>query len=411
MSAYEDMKKNPVREVIEMDFNTRFVLIDSYQKARKYMEGIGADPSGQKYMQSKALFFTIIVDNLSVPAAIILKQEMLSKGGEVAVHRETLTHKVDRTAVLLMGTVHQYRKLIRKLKGQPFQLSRLADELEVLLSNLTGEAKQLIDCLHGPLVLGERTLVMGIVNVTPDSFSDGGKYDRVDAAVEHALRLIEEGADIIDIGGESTRPGFAEVSAEEELARIIPVIETLAHQIDVPISVDTYKAEVGRKALEAGASIINDVWGFQREQELARVAADFDCPVILMHNQQGTEYHDLMGDIFLFLRRSIEIAETRGVKPEKIILDPGIGFGKTLEQNLEVMKHLEEFKSLGKPILLGTSRKSMIGKTLDLPVNERVEGTGATVALGIAKGVDIVRVHDVKEMVRVVKMTDAMVRR
>jgi dihydropteroate synthase len=252
---------------------------------------------------------------------------------------------------------------------------------------------------------------MGIVNVTPDSFSDGGKYDRVEKAVEHAWRLVEEGADIIDIGGESTRPGFAEVSAEEELRRIIPVLEELAPQIKVPISVDTYKAEVGRWALEAGAAIINDIWGFQREPELAKVAAEYDCPVVLMHNQDGTDYHDLMGELILFLRKSIQIAESAGVAAEKIIVDPGIGFGKNLDQNLEVMKRLDELKTLGKPVLLGTSRKSMIGQTLNLPVTEREEGTAATIALGIAKGVDIVRVHNVKEMVRVVKMTDAMIRR
>lgn len=394
-----------------MEFNTRVVSVNSYQRARDLMAGIGVDQGGQKYMQSKGIFYTIMVDNLSIPAATILKQEMLSKGGEAAIHREAITHKVDRTSALLMGTVQQYKKVITKLKGQPFQLKKLAGELEILLSHLTGSKVRQVDCVNGPLVFGERTLVMGIVNVTPDSFSDGGLFNRVDAAVEHAWQLVDEGADIIDIGGESTRPGFDQVPAEEELKRIIPVIEALAKKIKVPISVDTYKAAVGQRAMEAGAAILNDIWGFQREPELARAAAQFDCPVILMHNQDHTEYRDLMGDITAFLRRSIEIAQSAGVKPDKIILDPGIGFGKTLEHNLEVMNHLEEFQTLGKPILLGTSRKSMIGKTLDLPTDQRLEGTAATVTLGIAKGIDIVRVHDVKEIVRVVRMTDAMVRR
>lgn len=394
-----------------MDFNPRIVTIDHYQEAKKAMNDIGVDAQGQIYMQSKAMFYTIRVDNLSIPAATILKQEMLSRGGEVAVHREVLTHKIDKTSVILMGTVKQYKKLIPKLKGQPFKLTLLADQLTEVIRNLTEQKILELECRKGPLVFGERTLVMGILNVTPDSFSDGGNFNHVDVAVEHARKMVEAGADIIDIGGESTRPGAQEVSKEEELARILPIIKAISDEINVLISVDTYKAEVARKALEAGASIINDVWGFQREPDIAKVAAEYECPVILMHNQQGTEYEDLMGDIFSFLKKSIEIAQNAGVAPEKIILDPGIGFGKDLDQNLEVMHRLEEFNTLGKPVLLGTSRKSLIGKTLDLPVNERVEGTAATVTLGIAKGVDIVRVHDVKEMGRVVKMTDAMVRR
>lgn len=200
------------------------------------------------------------------------------------------------------------------------------------------------------------------------------------------------------------------ISAEEEIARVIPIIEALSKEINVPISIDTYKAEVGRKAMEAGASILNDIWGFQYDQKMAQLAAEYDCPVVLMHNQNGTEYENLMGDILFFLRKSIEIAESAGVNPDKIIVDPGIGFGKNLEQNLEVMNRLDEFKSLGKPVLLGTSRKRIVGEVLELPLADRVEGTAATVALGIAKGVDIVRVHDVKEMARVAKMTDAMVR-
>lgn len=394
-----------------MDFNARIVSIDNYRTAKKFFAEAGASAGGQGIMQSKALFFTVMAENVSDAAANILKQEMLSKGGECAIHRDALTHKTGRSSVLLMGTVKQYKGLVVKLKGQPFRLSGLSQELELLIAHLTKDSSRVLACKNGPLTLGERTLVMGILNFTPDSFSDGGKFNQLDMAVEHACQMVEAGADIIDVGGESTRPGSREVSAEEELDRVIPVIEALAQKIKVPISIDTYKAEVGRRAMEAGAAIINDVWGFQAEPELAEVAAKYDCPVVLMHNQKGTEYGNLMGDILLFLRKSIQIAEAAGVDPEKIIIDPGIGFGKDLEQNLEVMNRLEEFKSLGKAVLLGTSRKSMIGKVLDLPVTDRVEGTAATVALGIAKGVDIVRVHDVKEMMRTVKMTDAMVRR
>ncbi|MCK5583810.1 MAG: dihydropteroate synthase, partial [Elusimicrobiales bacterium] len=216
------------------------------------------------------------------------------------------------------------------------------------------------------------------------------------------------GADIIDIGGESTRPGHQSVSLNEELKRVIPLIEKLSQKIKVPISIDTYKAEVARKAIEAGAHIINDVWGFKRDHNMAGVAAELNVPVVLMHNRTNTSYKSLMGDIIADLRESVDIALKAGVKPGKIILDPGIGFAKDLQDNLTVMNRLEEIVALGYPVLLGTSRKSMIGSTLDLPVTERVEGTSATVALGISKGCKIIRVHDVKEIKRVCKMMDAM---
>uniref|UniRef100_UPI0030B96E3F dihydropteroate synthase n=1 Tax=unclassified Candidatus Frackibacter TaxID=2648818 RepID=UPI0030B96E3F len=259
---------------------------------------------------------------------------------------------------------------------------------------------------------------MGILNVTPDSFSDGGQFDQLDIAVKHAKEMVANGADIIDIGGESTRPGSDPLPLEDELERVIPAIERLTDEIDVPISIDTYKSKVGRAALEAGAHIINDVTGFKAEPELAKVAAEYGAPVIVMHTQgmpkemqKNPSYDDLISEILEYLQESINTALEAGLEKNKIIIDPGIGFGKTTDHNLEIMQRLGEFKSLGQPILLGTSRKSMIGNTLNLPVEERVEGTGATVSIGIANGADIVRVHDVKEMARVAKMTDAMVRR
>ncbi|HHT64098.1 MAG: dihydropteroate synthase [Bacillota bacterium] len=393
-----------------MGFNTRIVSINNRQTAKKFLNETGASTGGLRLMEPKALFFTVMVENLSDPAAHILKQEMLSKGGECAIHRDVLINKAGNSSALLMGTLKQFKNLITKLKAQQFGLPRLSQELEILMNNMISDGIKKIDCKNGPLVLGERTLVMGILNITPDSFSDGGKYNQLDTALKRACQMVEEGADIIDVGGESTRPGYQMISAEEEIARVIPIIEALSKEINVPISIDTYKAEVGRKAMEAGASILNDIWGFQYDQKMAQLAAEYDCPVVLMHNQNGTEYENLMGDILFFLRKSIEIAESAGVNPDKIIVDPGIGFGKNLEQNLEVMNRLDEFKSLGKPVLLGTSRKRIVGEVLELPLADRVEGTAATVALGIAKGVDIVRVHDVKEMARVAKMTDAMVR-
>lgn len=260
------------------------------------------------------------------------------------------------------------------------------------------------------LPIHQRTLVMGILNVTPDSFSDGGRYHRIEKAVEHARQMVEEGADIIDIGGESTRPQSTTVSLDEELSRVIPIVEALSQVVEVPLSVDTYKGEVAWQSIQAGAHMINDVWGFKKDPDMAQIAAELRVPVILMHNREVPHYQDLMADICADLMESVNLARQAGVQDNQIILDPGIGFAKSHTENLIVMNHLEQVVHLGYPVLLGTSRKSMIGKTLDLPVDQRVEGTGATVTLGITKGCNIVRVHDVKEMVRIARMTDAMVR-
>jgi len=263
---------------------------------------------------------------------------------------------------------------------------------------------------------------MGVINVSPDSFSGDGLAD-VEEAVVRAERLASEGADIIDIGGESTRPGSTPLSPDEELRRVIPVVEKLAHEISVPLSVDTYKLEVARQALNAGANMINDIWGLKKEPRLAELAAQKGVPIALMSNQRGTPCHDIMSAVISDLKRAIEQALDAGVPRENIIVDPGIGFGKTQEQNLEVLQRLDELQALGRPILLGSSRKSFIGWVLDLtpeqrlnevafvpPGDQRLEGTAATIAIGIAKGADIVRVHDVKEMARVCKMSDALVR-
>ncbi|MFU0782022.1 MAG: dihydropteroate synthase [Thermoanaerobacterium thermosaccharolyticum] len=257
--------------------------------------------------------------------------------------------------------------------------------------------------------VGKRTYIMGILNMTPDSFSDGGKYNTFEKGMDRALKMIEDGADIIDVGGESSRPGYKPVTAEEELRRINDIVKKL-REVNTIVSVDTMKSKVAEESLKNGAHIINDIWGLQRDPDMAKVVADYGAGVVIMHNKDVAEYDDLLKDVISFLEKSIDIALKAGIKEENIMIDPGIGFGKTLEHNLTLMKRLDELKVLGFPILLGTSRKSMIGHVLKLDVNERVEGTAATVAIGISKGADIVRVHDVKEMARVAKMTDAMVR-
>lgn len=272
-----------------------------------------------------------------------------------------------------------------------------------------------MNCRGRTLTLGVRTHVMGILNVTPDSFSDGGCYLDVEQAVAHAELMASEGATLIDIGGESSRPGASPVSIDEELARVLPVIRAIADTVDVLLSVDTYKAEVARCALEAGAHLINDITALQGDTGMAAVVAEMEAGLILMHikgtprtMQQSPQYDDVVGEICMSLQKSIQSAEAQGVAAERIIIDPGIGFGKTMEHNLKILKRLEEFRGLQKPLLIGTSRKSFIGNILELPVTERVEGTTATVCWAIAHGVDIVRVHDVKENVRAARMTDAL---
>lgn len=258
--------------------------------------------------------------------------------------------------------------------------------------------------------LGKRTYIMGILNVTPDSFSDGGKFNEIDAAVNQARKLIEDGADIIDIGGESTRPGAEYVTEEEEIKRVVPIIKAIKEKLDVTISIDTYKARTAEESIKAGADIINDIWGAKYDKSMAKVAAKYNTPIILMHNRENKPYENLMEDVVRDLQESIDIALKAGVKKENIILDPGIGFSKTYEENLIVMNNCEIIKKLGYPMLLGTSRKSMIGLTLNLPVNERVEGTLATSVMGIIKGFEFIRVHDVLENKRVAIMTDTILK-
>ena len=265
------------------------------------------------------------------------------------------------------------------------------------------------------LILGGRTLVMGILNVTPDSFSDGGKWNTRDRALRHMEEMVHDGADIIDIGAESSRPGFVPMGAAEETERLMPFLESVLAECPVPVSVDTFKAETARAALSAGAHLLNDIWGLQyaeKPEEMARAAAEANAPVVVMHNQNGTVYDgDIIAAMRTFFLRSLAIADAAGLARENIILDPGIGFGKTAEQNLQVIKRMDElvsYESADYPVLLGASRKSFIGAALGLPVEERMEATGAACVLGIARGACIMRVHDVKPIVRMCRMADAI---
>ena len=250
--------------------------------------------------------------------------------------------------------------------------------------------------------------IMGILNVTPDSFSDGGKFNQMDAALVHAEQMMEEGADIIDIGGESTRPGHVQISEEEEIERTAPIIEAVKNRFDVPVSIDTYKAKVAQAAVDAGADLVNDIWGLKYDEKIAGVIAGSGVACCLMHNRDNHEYRNFMEDMKQDLRETIAIAKQAGIAEDKIMLDPGVGFGKTYENNLEVIDKLEELEELGYPLLLGTSRKSVIGLTLDLPVTERVEGTLVTTVLAVMKHYSFVRVHDVKENKRAILMAEAI---
>ena len=393
-----------------MDIGVYVINAGGLREAAEQLADLGASAPGVRLMAPKAVHRLVRLSGVNPRQANVIKQEMLARGGDAAVHRGVLDGSVERSDILLMATRRQYELFCAKLKMQPFGLAALADRIRSVLDNMEEAGPWRLSCRGRELLLGERTLVMGILNVTPDSFSDGGRFADPGRALERAYAMVEDGADIIDLGGESTRPGHQPVEAGEELRRLMSVLPQLVEKIPVPISVDTSKAVVAREALEAGAHIINDQWALTRDREMAAVVAAYNVPVVLMHNQNGTEYRDLMGDIVDFFRAQMAAGGEAGIDPGQMVLDPGFGFGKTPAQNLAVLRRLKDLSCLGRPVLVGTSRKSMIGKTLDLPPEDRVEGTAATVALAIASGAAVVRVHDVRQMVRVARMTDAVVR-
>jgi dihydropteroate synthase len=331
------------------------------------MKRVGVDPTGVKLMEGKTFHFNLKIEGIDPRTANLLKQEMLSLGGDVALDGRGLDCSTKQTDALLMGTQKHFQKLILKLE-QYSDHHPLSHSIKETIKNIS-KTHYSIRCRKQTFTLGKRTLLMGVLNVTPDSFSDGGLFFDKNKAISHGLRMAEEGADIIDIGGESTRPGSKPLELEEELGRVIPVIESIAKEVDVPISIDTYKSTVAQRAIESGAEIINDISGLHFDPDLARVAAKQDVPLVLMHirgtpetMQKNIRYDSLFSEILLYLKDSIQRAESAGLDPHQIIIDPGIGFGKSLEDNLLIIKNLFEFRVLGKPILLGTSRKTFIGK-------------------------------------------------
>ncbi len=393
------------------------LTIANQKEARRALKEVGVDPAGFTYMAPKMQHALIKIKDLDVRAANVLKQEMLAKGAEAAVAKWSSGFTQPTTDIILMATLKQYSLVLSKLPEQPFGLSKLVEPVKQALDSIRPTEKK-ITCGRHTLSLGGKTLIMGILNITPDSFSESGIYFDEEKALARVEEMVAEGVDIIDIGGESTRPAAEPVSEDEELRRVVPVIEKLASKINVPISIDTSKARVARAAVDAGAVIVNDITALTGDKEMAAVCASADVGVILMHMQgqprtmqENPEYKDLMSEIIGFLDERVAAAGRAGIDRDRILIDPGIGFGKTVGHNLEIIKRLRELKSLGLPLVLGTSRKATIGKVLgDFPPGERLEGTAATVAVGIINGADIVRVHDVKEMVMVARMTDAIIK-
>lgn len=386
-------------------------VIVNADEARQELLAVGVDEEGVPFMAPKMRHMVIKLKAVDVRAANILKQEMLANGGEAAVGKWSSGFRRETTDVLLMGTVKQIRQMLKKARLQPYGIPAIGQEISGVLDNLSAVRKP----WSGHRDSQSHTVVMGILNVTPDSFSDGGLYRDAGAALDHALEMVEQGADIIDIGGESTRPGAESVPEKDELARVIPVLSRLRDFSDVAISIDTMKANVAREALAAGAGIVNDVGGLLRDPRMAEVAAEGNAAVIIMHMlgeprtmQKHPVYDDLMADICGQLIKGAERALEHGLRPVDIALDPGVGFGKTVAQNLEIIKRLREIASLGYAVALGTSRKATIGAVLGTDVDNRLGGTAATVAAGVLAGAQILRVHDVKEMAMVAKMTDAI---
>lgn len=378
---------------------------------------VGVDREAIPILTSKAHSLAIRIDNLTPAICNILKQIALEIGGDCAIPKEAITGKIENPSCILLVNERELYKVIEKIKDQPFGIKDLAKRIEELRDKYL-KNNFVLDLLRKRLFLSQRTHIMGILNLTPDSFYDGGRYLEPEKAVRQAEKMVEKGADIIDIGAESTRPGANPIPLEEELSRLLPVLQSIRPELDVPISVDTYKSEVAKRVLDMGADMINDISGLHFDPDMPGVISKFNAGCVLMHikgkpkdMQKNPQYTDLMTEIISYLRDSLEIVKKAGIDINKTILDPGIGFGKRIEDNLVIIRRLSELKSLGRPILIGVSRKSFIGHTLELPVEDRLEGSLASAVLAIVNGASILRVHDVEETKRAVRMADAILGR
>lgn len=399
-----------------MKYKIRALDIKNRAEGMSEFEKIGSTVVGQKIMVEKLFPLAVKVKGLKVLAINILKQEMLARGGDVVTSRDTLLKTRGTTDVIIEGEKKSFESLILKLRMQPFGLAGLADELEVFLKDYKNNRhKKNFSIGKKKFDLISHTLVMGIINVTPDSFYDGGKYNHKDQAVKRISEMIADGADIIDIGGLSSRPGSKPISSEEELERTIPVVESVSNNFDTLISIDTYRSEIALEAISAGAHMVNDISAFTMDKNMAGMIADKGVSVTLMHMQgkpesmqKNPQYDNVIDEIYEYLDGKASAAVDAGISPDKIVLDPGLGFGKTLDHNLSILNKISEFKSMRYPIMIGASRKSFIGAVLDLHVEDRLEGSLAAAVWSVINGANILRVHDVAETVRSVKMARAI---
>jgi len=380
---------------------------------RSEMASMGVDPVGIDIMEGKSRHHLIRLDDVDLRAALILKQDMLSLGGEAALCREAAGLAIRKTPVLLMGTTRQMRGLVSKLGEQPFKLADLSRSIEELLDNIDNGSRYVVR--GQDLLSGGRKAVVGILNVTEDSFSDGGKYAERESAVARGIEMAAQGADIIDVGGESTRPGARPVSAKEEMENVIPVIRDLVAEGVNSISVDTTRSEVAEKAIQEGACILNDISGMTFDPRMLHVAAASEASVILMHTRGRSEtmqddlvYDDLMGEVCSYLEGAMDLAMGEGIPAERICLDPGIGFGKSIEQNLELISRIGELRSLGAAVMVGASRKSFIGRLTGADVEHRMPGSISAAVAAAMKGADMVRVHDIVETVQAMAVVSGM---
>ncbi|MDH4122820.1 MAG: dihydropteroate synthase, partial [Thermoplasmata archaeon] len=381
------------------------------EEAKKQIADLGVEPVSIEMMAPKALHFNLLVENVRPPVAIIIKESMLAVGADAAIHRNAITGKIEKCDVLVMATRKHLRKASTSLRMQPFGINELAVEMMQAADNFFA-TPQLWKLPNGSEFDFERTKIMGVLNVTPDSFSGDGIVDDFQNALKRAIQIQEEGADLIDIGGESTRPSAPSIDEKVEIERVIPIIKAMREIVKIPISIDTRKPKVAEAAIEAGASVVNDVGGLL-DREMIKLCAREKVPVIAMHMKGTPEnmqidphYDDVVGEVMQHLANRVEDAVEAGIERSQIAIDPGIGFGKRLEDNLELIRRIGEFKTLGQPIAIGTSRKSFIGKITGQPVDHRLEGSIGAASVAVWNGADIIRCHDVRETKLAMQLVD-----